>query len=796
MPAREAIQAIGFLLARSLFFAFVLVFSCFCILAFLPYSYVAFTHNPPLPALRFFAVHTAWIFIPISLLAIATQARRSNLPRENRLAFSLFALLLLLPALWFALGPWLTDMPNDFRSYWLALAALAWLLWQALLDRLAVTGSEPIPIAAVDPWGLLGAAGITTLCFQIRGFQELPLGTFAGFGLWGLLTLGAVFSGAGLLLAIIDRSRLRAGWLLLGGGLLGFAVLRKMVIAELGFYELRADLYAAAASIAGTLYAMAALRHWRHANGIAGPLRARTRFLLVAILGAAAVALQPVLARQDWNFVLQKLLFVGVAMGMFLLLARSVHAPAGLRIKVAVFVASLALWTGAYAAQGYWAPGGSVASLLEQAEERSIPLAVTSTLWRPTFRDTDAGFYELLRHNTNLLPSAPYRTPEWRLAAEGAAAPHPRPYIFMIVIDSLRRDYVSAYNPRVDFTPSIGAFASENLVFQDAFTRYGATAMSEPAIWSGSLLLHLQYPRPFERVNNLLRLARENDYRIFVTRDPVLAEILPPPPEIASLLPNVTYWTEFDLVPLLQQVEEALQGDARPGLFYIQAQNIHTITLFQMRSRRAQRRYPGFDAKYASELERADAAFGAFIGALKQRGLYDNSIVIVTADHGDSLGEQGRVGHSVTIFPEVLQIPLIVHLPAAMRRDTECDLEHVAFNSDLTPTLFALLGHSVRSDNALWGRPLCGPRGTRLDAYRRERYMVASSHGPAYGVLAKEGSELFIADAISNRTFLYRRNGAAFVLDRKPSAAVVEGHKQFVGEQLGALGEAFQHRAE
>ena len=46
------LRAALLLIARTAFALFVLVFSFFCILAYLPYSYVAFTHNPPIPVLR------------------------------------------------------------------------------------------------------------------------------------------------------------------------------------------------------------------------------------------------------------------------------------------------------------------------------------------------------------------------------------------------------------------------------------------------------------------------------------------------------------------------------------------------------------------------------------------------------------------------------------------------------------------------------------------------------------------------------------------------------------------------
>ena len=61
------------------------------------------------------------------------------------------------------------------------------------------------------------------------------------------------------------------------------------------------------------------------------------------------------------------------------------------------------------------------------------------------------------------------------------------------MIDSLRRDYLSPYNPAVTFTPAIDALARDSLVYRNAFTQYGATGLSVPSLWVGGQILHKQY---------------------------------------------------------------------------------------------------------------------------------------------------------------------------------------------------------------------------------------------------------------------------------------------------------------
>lgn len=68
--------------------------------------------------------------------------------------------------------------------------------------------------------------------------------------------------------------------------------------------------------------------------------------------------------------------------------------------------------------------------------------------------------------------------------------------------------------------------------------------------------------------------------------------------------------------------------------------------------------------RYRSEIEAVDKAIGELITELKWRGLYDDTVFVVTSGHGAALGEHDRVGHDANLFDEVLHVPLIVRLPA------------------------------------------------------------------------------------------------------------------------------------
>jgi arylsulfatase A-like enzyme len=187
---------------------------------------------------------------------------------------------------------------------------------------------------------------------------------------------------------------------------------------------------------------------------------------------------------------------------------------------------------------------------------------------------------------------------------------------------------------------------------------------------------------------------------------------------------------------------------------YSLPQDIHVSVITREGARAVdEERYDGFYAPVASRVRRFDACFGAFIDDLKARGTYDQSIVIVTADHGDSLGEEGRMGHAYTLYPEVVRVPLIVHVPPALRERYTWDVTRPAFTTDLAPTLYRLLGHEPVAPQPFFGESLAALVGQARPAPRNR--MVAASYGSVYGALLNGATQLYVADAIQRREMAF-----------------------------------------
>jgi arylsulfatase A-like enzyme len=165
--------------------------------------------------------------------------------------------------------------------------------------------------------------------------------------------------------------------------------------------------------------------------------------------------------------------------------------------------------------------------------------------------------------------------------------------------------------------------------------------------------------------------------------------------------------------------------------------------------------YHGFYQSYAANVQRVDGCFGTVVSNLKKAGVYDNSVILITSDHGESLGEGGNWGHQFWLFPEDLRIPLIVHVPARLQSALAADLGRVSFSTDIAPTLYQLLGYEVLDPGSLFGAPLFVAPDSQPTPRRRESFLVMSSYGASYGVLRRNGRFLYISDLINVREYAF-----------------------------------------
>ena len=118
---------------------------------------------------------------------------------------------------------------------------------------------------------------------------------------------------------------------------------------------------------------------------------------------------------------------------------------------------------------------------------------------------------------------------------------------------------------------------------------------------------------------------------------------------------------------------------------------------------------PAVRALYRAGFREFDAWFAEFWGFLADSGLTEDTVVIVTADHGEELLERGNVGHASTtraghLHEEIVRIPLLIWLPPRLRDRLPQVVDAPSSHLDIMPTIMALT--DVTPTRKMAGMPL------------------------------------------------------------------------------------------
>jgi arylsulfatase A-like enzyme len=126
-------------------------------------------------------------------------------------------------------------------------------------------------------------------------------------------------------------------------------------------------------------------------------------------------------------------------------------------------------------------------------------------------------------------------------------------------------------------------------------------------------------------------------------------------------------------------------------------------------------------AFYRSEVEFMDQHVGLFLDELRERDLYNESLLIFTSDHGEGLGNPGHIGHIQNLREMMLHVPLIIKLPDSHlgRKRLQAQSARLIPHWDLSPTLLDIIGLA----------PLPGAQGTSL-LQSHEALLIAETHRP------------------------------------------------------------------
>jgi len=298
--------------------------------------------------------------------------------------------------------------------------------------------------------------------------------------------------------------------------------------------------------------------------------------------------------------------------------------------------------------------------------------------------------------------------PAWSVPRVVAAPPAEQPpvrNVILISLDTLRADYVGAYGQPLPTTPNIDRFATEGVLFENAYTTYPSTTASHMSLFTGLYpSVHGAYG-PTHRVPPsiplLAELLRARGYLTgAVTEDAMLSAAIGFPRGFDSYQEFKSPESRTD-GHVKEVVDSGLAwlAENRGGRFFLflHTYQVHgpyappaAYDVFTAQPADLPAEHAAARRGYAGDLLYADAEIGRLLAGLEKLGEAARTVVVITADHGEELGEHNVIGHSWFMTDPVLRVPLVMRAPGAIPPGLR--VRASASLVDVTPTLLELIG--------------------------------------------------------------------------------------------------------
>ncbi len=316
----------------------------------------------------------------------------------------------------------------------------------------------------------------------------------------------------------------------------------------------------------------------------------------------------------------------------------------------------------------------------------------------------------------------------------GSESHGPPPNVLIITLDTLRPDRLGLHGYERDTSPNLDAFAEESIVFDEAFSNSSFTPPSHGSILTGLFpsehgLTHWsQHLADVPTAGDLFGAA---GYRtIAITPMKSLYLIGLKRGFETALLPPETYrrgltlladaeTINADVLPRLTDGE-----DDRPFFAWLHYYDAHRVfgrqgrewaqrfndrhdlrvgsteQWYQLRETPWQGRFAQgalspediafIEDRYDGGLAYLDRQLGALFDGLREAGVLDDTIVIVTADHGEAFAEHGEewFTHDRQLVDEIIHVPLLIRLPGGAKGGRRVD--ELVQGVDLLPTVLEL----------------------------------------------------------------------------------------------------------
>ncbi len=300
---------------------------------------------------------------------------------------------------------------------------------------------------------------------------------------------------------------------------------------------------------------------------------------------------------------------------------------------------------------------------------------------------------------------------------ENQAPPEPPKNVIMILVDTLRYDHMGFAGYERNTSPNIDKLASESIVFEDTYATAPHTPRSIPCLFFGKYPSHMnwrggQYNYPKVRPENLgvFEVLQEKGWKNYGFSSHFYFE------EKRGMSQGFEMWDNEGagtiaesntdiaapriykkLVPKLEELaKNSKTPDAQPFSMFIHLFEPHGKWIghkehdFGKADSPVQRHINNYD----SEIAYVDTYIAKIIEKTKELGIYDDTIIILTSDHGEAFNEHKVLFHGTNLYNEVIKVPLIIRIPGWKPRRVKGPISLI----DVAPTLLDLFEFTIPTD--------------------------------------------------------------------------------------------------
>ncbi|MET0793539.1 MAG: sulfatase-like hydrolase/transferase, partial [Polyangiaceae bacterium] len=315
----------------------------------------------------------------------------------------------------------------------------------------------------------------------------------------------------------------------------------------------------------------------------------------------------------------------------------------------------------------------------------------------------------------------------------------------LISIDALRADHLGSYGYPRPTTPHIDALAQQAAVFEHAYAPTPHTSYSVTSLMTGKYMRPLLLQGIAQDSDTWAGLLRTYGYRTAAFYPPAVFFI--DPDRFANFRDNFLgfeyRWVEFaEGARRVEQVTSYLESAPADKRLFTW---VHLFSPHEPYENHPEFSFGERDLdRYDSEVRFADETVGKLVALFRARR--PNSVVILTADHGEEFGEHGGRYHGTSVYEEQVRVPLIISAPGALgpRR-----VQEPVQTIDLLPTVLTAL--DIPRPPRLRGRDL-GP-------------LLAGKRPEGSGLVLAETDEQTLLGEGSLRLICARKLGACQLFD-------------------------------